>query len=452
MSELQEHLDPSVSGNSALSVASQLMSNSSLERTRLWSEDVIARIVLLLPGILVVLLLSIFPLIISLYLSFARVNFVKGGFQVVFVGLQNYSTMFTGADKAHLLGVWGDIPSYGVLAFALIVVLLLSTFVYIRRPGRSIIGYVIPLVVLVLAAVVLEMLGSWGTTPWYGALAFSVIEAMLLYMLFSYVRRLSRSISGLFFRLVAIVFASALAFLMVVTLTGGEANIPGTLVVTLVFVAVGVTFEYTLGLGLALLVTQELPGKRFFRVAFLLPMMITPVGVGFLFRMLADTSKGPIAPLWTAFGLVNFSWASTGFGARAAVLVGDIWQWTPFMFIILLAALEGMSRDQIEAALVDGATRRQLFRFLILPQIIPVSLTPVLIRSIEAFKIIDLPNILTGGGPGTATESLTLHAYNLWRTIELGESAAVSYILLIVVTFVAMVYVNNIRRRLTQRI
>ncbi len=125
----------------------------------------IARIVLLLPGILVVLLLSIFPLIISLYLSFARVNFVKGGFQVVFVGLQNYSTMFTGADKAHLLGVWGDIPSYGVLAFALIVVLLLSTFVYIRRPGRSIIGYVIPLVVLVLAAVVLEMLGSWGTTP-----------------------------------------------------------------------------------------------------------------------------------------------------------------------------------------------------------------------------------------------------------------------------------------------
>ncbi len=201
---------------------------------------------------------------------------------------------------------------------------------------------------------------------------------MLLYMLFSYVRKPSRSISGLLFRLVAIVFASALAFLMVVTLTGGEANIPGTLVVTLVFVAVGVAFEYSLGLGLALLVTQELPGKRFFRVAFLLPMMITPVGVGFLFRMLADTSKGPIAPLWTAFGLVNFSWASTGFGARAAVLVGDIWQWTPFMFIILLAALEGMSRDQIEAALVDGATRRQLFRFLILPQIMPVSITLVL--------------------------------------------------------------------------
>jgi multiple sugar transport system permease protein len=396
MSERQDHLDASVSENSALSAARTMVDNP-LERTRSWSDDAVAKIVLLLPGILVVLLLSVFPLIISLYLSVARVNFVKGGIQVVYVGLDNYAGLLLGNDRAHLLGSWGDIP-------------------------------------------------------WYGALAFAVFVALLLFMLYSYVRRPSRSISGLFFRLVAIVFASALAFLCIATLTGGETNIPGTLVVTLVFVGAGVFFEYILGLGLALLVTQELPGKRFFRVAFLLPMMITPVGIGFLFRMLTDTSKGPIAPIWNAMGLVNFTWASTGFGARTAVLVGDIWQWTPFMFIILLAALEAMSRDQIEAALVDGATRQQLFRYLIVPQILPVSITLVLIRTIEAFKIIDLPNILTGGGPGTATESLTFHAYNLWRTLELGQSAAVSYILLIVVTFVAIVYMNSIRRRLLERI
>ena len=94
--------------------------------------------------------------------------------------------------------------------------------------------------------------------------------------------------------------------------------------------------------------------------------------------------------------------------------------------------------------------RRQLFRFLILPQILPVSLTLILIRTIEAFKIIDLPNILTGGGPGTATESLTFHAYNLWRSSDLGESAAVSYILLFIVTFVAIVIVNSVRRRLME--
>jgi multiple sugar transport system permease protein len=122
------------------------------------------------------------------------------------------------------------------------------------------------------------------------------------------------------------------------------------------------------------------------------------------------------------------------------------------MFIILLAALEATSHDQIEAALVDGAHRGQIFRFILLPQIMPVSMTLILIRMIEAFKIIDLPNILTGGGPGTATESLTFHAYNLWRTTDLGQSAAVSYVLLIVVTFCATVFFNSVRRRVLQAV
>jgi multiple sugar transport system permease protein len=229
-----------------------------------------------------------------------------------------------------------------------------------------------------------------------------------------------------------------------------EGGIPGTLGVTLIFVCIGVPLQYLIGLFLALLVTQNLPGKRFFRVIFLLPMMITPVGIGFLFRMLTDTIKGPIVPVWNMLGLQNFSWANTPGGARAAVLVGDTWQWTPFMFIILLAALEATSREQIEAALVDGASRFSLFRYIILPQIIPVSTTLILIRMIEAFKIIDLPNILTGGGPGTATESMTFYAYNLWRALDLGASSAVAYMLLIVVTFFAMAYVNFIRRRLLE--
>src|SRR5258708_26760641 len=147
-------------------------------------------------------------------------------------------------------------------------------------------------------------------------------------------------------------------------------------------------------------------------------------------------------------GLQNFSWADTPAGARAAILVGDIWQWTPFMFIILLAALEATSTEQVEAALVDGATRTSLFRFIILPQILPLSLTLILIRMVEALKILDLPVILTGGGPGTATESLTLYAYNLWRAIDLGSSAAIAYMLLIVVTVIATMYVRSGRRRL----
>jgi multiple sugar transport system permease protein len=229
-------------------------------------------------------------------------------------------------------------------------------------------------------------------------------------------------------------------------------GLPGTIVVTLIYVFAGVSVQYVLGLLLAMLLVQNIRGKRFFRVVFLLPMMITPVGIAFLFRMLTDTHVGPFAPLWGSLGLSDFSWLETASGARAAVLVGDTWQWTPFMFIILLAALEGTSREQLEAAMVDGASRLRMFRFVILPQIAPVSLTLILIRLIEAFKIIDIPRILTGGGPGTATESLTLHAYIEWRAPNLGGSAAISYLLLILVTFVAIMFVNVVRQQVMERL
>jgi multiple sugar transport system permease protein len=220
--------------------------------------------------------------------------------------------------------------------------------------------------------------------------------------------------------------------------------------VTVIYVLVGIAVQFTLGLGLAWLLTQRLPGQRFFRVVFLLPMMITPVGVAYMFRMLADTGKGPLQPLWAAVGLSDFSWVNTPWGARIAVMVGDIWQWTPFMFIILLAALEAQDLDTVEAAMVDGASRWRIFRHVTLPAILPVCTTVVLIRLIEAFKIIDLPNILTNGGPGTATESLSLHAYIRWRTLNLGQSAAIAYSLLFIVTVAALSYVNVVRRRVAE--
>ena len=93
----------------------------------------------------------------------------------------------------------------------------------------------------------------------------------------------------------------------------------GTASVTLVYVFVGIFFQYILGLSLAMLTVQRLPGRRFFRVVFLLPMMITPVGVAYMFRMLTDTSKGPFTPIWQALGLINFSWVNNAWGARTAI-------------------------------------------------------------------------------------------------------------------------------------
>src|SRR5207245_2021324 len=275
------------------------------------------------------------------------------------------------------------------------------------------------------------------------------VAAALVWWIARYVRG-GATVFGLTGRIVAMIGVSALVWLAVETLSSGGR--PGTMVVTFVYVFVGVAVQYVLGLVLAMLASQHLPGRLFFRVLFLLPMMITPVGVAYLFRMLTDTSKGPLYPVWAWMGLADTSWVNDPWGARIAVMIGDIWQWTPFMFIVLLAALEGQDLEVVEAALVDGANRWQVFRNITLPAILPVTTTILLIRMIESFKIIDLPNILTNGGPGTATESLTLQSYIDWRTLNLGRSAAIAYILLIVVTVIATAYVNLVRRRVTETV
>ncbi|HKJ61150.1 MAG TPA: sugar ABC transporter permease, partial [Hyphomicrobiales bacterium] len=156
---------------------------------------------------------------------------------------------------------------------------------------------------------------------------------------------------------------------------------------------------------------------------------------------------GPLSPLRFVFNLGEFAWATDPWLARLIVLLGDTWQWTPFMFIVLLAAIENQPREQLEAATIDGANGWQIFRDITWPSIAPSAATIVLIRLIEAFKIVDLPNVLTNGGPGTATESLTLHAFIAWRTQQLGISASVGYVLLFLVSVTCVSFFNFFVRR-----
>jgi multiple sugar transport system permease protein len=377
---------------SAAGLRSALPSSDRLHRLSMQAER-LAGNVFVWPAVLVVLFLSIFPLIISLYLSLSRFKFVKGGFEIKFVGLANYKKLFLGSQQGHFLGA------------------------------------------------------MTGSSP-VGWLVFAAVVVLLLWSLVRYVRSRSLSVGGVVGRVVSAVIVSTGVWLLVRTLSAGGR--PGTLVVTWIYVFVDIAVQYLIGLGLALLTTQRLPGRRFFRVIFLLPMMITPVGIAYTFRMLTDTDKGPFQPIWQALGLALYSWVNVPWGARAAVMIGDIWQWTPFMFVVLLAALESLSVEQVEAALVDGANRWQIFWNITVPAILPVSTTLILIRMIEAFKIVDMPNVLTNGGPGTATESLTLHSFIAWRALDLGGSAAIAYVLLLVVTFVAMSYVNLVRQRASE--
>jgi multiple sugar transport system permease protein len=343
-----------------------------------------------MPAVVLVLFISILPLILSLYLSLVQLTFVPGGFKLNFVGLQNYANV--------LFGMYHD-----------------------------------------------ETLGAITNVNWLAWLIFALAAAFVFWLLARYIRSEEVTGGGLAARIIVSLIALAAIWLVIFTIIPDGR--PGALTVTLLYVFVDITVQYALGLLLAILCTQHIPGRRFFRVVFLIPMMITPVGVAYLFRMLTDTVKGPFLPIWNALGLANFSWVTVPWGARAAVMIGDTWQWTPFMFIVLVAALESQSVEHIEAAYVDGANSWQVFRYLTLPDILPVSMTLVLIRMIEAFKIVDLPNVLTNGGPGTATESLTLQAYIYWRNLDIGSSAAVAYILLFVVTFVGLSYVNLLRSR-----
>jgi multiple sugar transport system permease protein len=348
-----------------------------------------------LPAVLALLFLSIFPLLVSLYISVSRFKLVRGGFELNFVGFANYQKLLFGNDQSHFLGVFAPITPFTVVIFSMVAVAL-GIFL-----GRY-------------------MLSGALTT------------------------------GGLVGRIVMALGLGGLSWMFIHTIAGGGRL--GTLSVTLVYVFVGIAIQYIVGLGLALLTAQQLPGRRFFRIIFMLPMMITPVGIAYMFRMVTDTGKGPLNPLWQGLGLADFSWVTNPWGARAAILIADIWQWTPFVFIVLVAALESQSVEPVEAATVDGANAWQIFWNITWPEILPVSLTLLLIRMIEAFKIVDLPNVMTNGGPGTATESLTLQAFINWRALDLGGSAAVAYLLLFVVTFFGMMFVNLIRQRAMEKL
>ncbi|MEM7446360.1 MAG: sugar ABC transporter permease [Pseudomonadota bacterium] len=346
--------------------------------------------VFILPAVIVILAFSIFPLIVSAYVAMTRFRLAPGGFELQWAGTRNFDRLLFGSEQYHFLGTFGTL---GPITWGLIVI---------------------------------------------GA-------GVILFWLFRYFTRGRVTVLGTIGRFITAIVVSGIILLTAVTLSDGGAF--GSLMVTLFYVTVGCTIQFGIALGLALLCAKPIRGRSFFRVVFFMPLMVTPVGIAYMFRMLADMSKGPLQPIWNLFGFADVSWANDAWAARMVVVTGDSWQWIAFIFIVLLAALESQPRDQIEAAQLDGAGPWQVFRDVTWPAIVPVAATVMLIRVIEAFKIIDLPNVLTNGGPGIATESMTLHAFFAWRTQDLGGSAAIGYMLLFVAVVVCVSFFNLVVQR-----
>lgn len=218
--------------------------------------------------------------------------------------------------------------------------------------------------------------------------------------------------------------------------------------VTIIFVVGSVTLQYVLGLGLAMLLNQEIRFRRFFRVAFLVPMMLTPAAVGYVGRMLFNEGQGPINDIIKHLGGPTIPWLSNSAMALPSLILLDTWEWVPFMTIVLLAGLQSLPPEVFESARVDGANEWQIFRSITLPMLAAVSVTVVLIRALEAFKLFDIVMVMTGGGPGTATETVTMYAYTVgMKNGNLGYASAIAYTLLIMIIISSTLFLNTLRSK-----
>lgn len=226
----------------------------------------------------------------------------------------------------------------------------------------------------------------------------------------------------------------------------GDARFVNTARVTLIFVIGGVSLQYCLGLLLASILNQDLRFRRFFRVAFLVPMMLTPTAVAYTWRMLFNESIGPVNDLIKHLSGPVVPWLSNASLALPTLILVDSWEWTPFVMIVLLAGLQSLPPEVFESARVDGANRWQILRRITLPMLMPVSVTVILIRALEAFKQFDIIAVMTGGGPGTSTETVTMYTYVVgMKNGNLGYASALAYSLLFMIVISSTVFLRALR-------
>ena len=207
--------------------------------------------------------------------------------------------------------------------------------------------------------------------------------------------------------------------------------------VRLAAIAIGsVLIEYTLGFGLAMLVWREVRYKRLFRVLFLVPMMTTPVIMSVIWRTIFHESLGPLNNFLNTFGMDSVPWLSTAGMAVVSVIIVEVWQWTPFMFLLMLAGLLSLPKEPFQAAAVDGAGPLRTFFMVTFPLMAPITIGALIIRLIEASKIMETVYVLTSGGPGTATETSSYYIYiKGLRDFQIGYAASMSvtYLVLMIV-------------------
>ncbi len=219
---------------------------------------------------------------------------------------------------------------------------------------------------------------------------------------------------------------------------------------TLVYAAAALTLEFLLGLGLAVLLNEQLRGRSLFRAALLIPMMLPPVVVGVVWRLVLNPNFGAVNGTLRSLGISteSLTWTASPRLAFLSVIAVDVWQWTPFVFLILLAGLQAIPQEPYEAARIDGSGPWQTFRFITLPLLKPAILIVLLLRTMDLLRVFDQIFILTEGGPGFATETISLYIYRAaFRFGDFGYAAAMSFVLLIITNSISLIYIRLLQKQ-----
>lgn len=217
---------------------------------------------------------------------------------------------------------------------------------------------------------------------------------------------------------------------------------------TLLFLAVALPAELALGFLLALLFLDEMPGRQVFIALIVLPVVVSPIVAGATWRLLFDNRFGPINQIlsWIAGEPVTILWIVNPAFVYPAILMAEIWQWTPFMFLLLWAALNEVDKSQLESAEIDGASFWQRLWWVVLPAIRPVVIIALLIRGLDLFRLFDVVWGLTRGGPGTMTETISIYTYVVgFQQFETSYAAAMALVIIVLLSAAVTSALDRVR-------
>jgi multiple sugar transport system permease protein len=228
----------------------------------------------------------------------------------------------------------------------------------------------------------------------------------------------------------------------------GDATIRHSFFVTIQFVVIAVVAEMAIGLLLAVPLARKTRGSTVAAALLLLPFAITPAVSALIVREMLNPNYGWVDYYLGRIGLpAHIAWLDGTHSAWIAIVGLDVWQWTPFVTLILIAGLQALPQEPTEAASIDGATRWQIFRHVTLPMLMPFIAIAVVIRTIQAFKTFDAFEILTGGGPGNSTDAINLNVYRVaLQSFRTGAAAAMAMLFLIMLSIFVPVLLSVIGR------